>query len=118
MYLILSTSQYVEPANLQSPSTSQNAIRRTSQRTAFLQVVYSLPIIALPKFFSDQSRHHALNPLFSDDRILRCLQSWCIVVVNTVESWRDLRFLCKKGLRFGSWSHRGGWQSLSREDGG
>lgn len=66
-------------------------------------MVYALSEITLAHLFPHQPRHHALDPLFSDDRILRRFQSAAIVVVNTIEGRRYFRFLCEESFGFGGW---------------
>jgi hypothetical protein len=66
-----------------------------------LEVVYSLPPVALAHLFPDQPCHHTLNPLLADDSILCSLQSDVVIVVDTVECGRDLWLLGQEqsGLR-------------------
>ena len=45
--------------------------------------------ITLAQLLPYQPGHHALHPLFPDDRILGSLQPWRIVVVDSFEAGRD-----------------------------
>lgn len=85
----------------------------TSQCSALLQMIHALPVIALSQLLSHQSRHHALDPLFSDNCILGLLESWRVVVVDTVEGRRNRWFLSQEGCGFWGWGHYDKWQSYS-----
>lgn len=66
-----------------------------------LQVVDSLPPVALAHLLPDQPGHHTLNPLLANDSILRALQGNVVLVVDSIEGGRDLWLLGQKrsGLR-------------------
>ena len=82
--IVLYTS-YISLRNLELPQCS---LRRTLPRTdiklptsqtpTLLQMIDTLPSITFPQFLPYQPSHHALDPLFPNDRILRCLQPWRI----------------------------------------
>jgi len=68
-------------------------------------MIDTLSVIALPKFLSHKSNHHALDPLFPNDRILCLLQSSVVVVVNSVEACRNGGLLRLEKLRLGCGRH-------------
>lgn len=59
--------------------------------------------ITLPQFLSYQPGHHALDPLFPNDSILRGLEPWCIRVVYSLEAWWDLGLFGEEEGGFWSW---------------
>ena len=67
--------------------------RLTPQVTALLQMVDTLPVVALAHLFPDQPCHHALYPLLADHSILCGLKSLVVVVVDAVKGRWDGRFL-------------------------
>ena len=69
---------------------------RTSQVPALLQVVDSLPPVALAHLCPDQSGHHALNPLLTDDSVLCALQGNVVLVVDAVKGGRNLWLLSQE----------------------
>lgn len=63
----------------------------TSQRSALLQVIDTLPSIALSHLIPYQPGHHAAHPLLTDDCILRGFEGLVVVVVDAVKGRRDGR---------------------------
>lgn len=122
IFLYVQISAFVHEAKLVSQNQSlgaggialgrENEGRKlTSQCSTLLQMIDAFPVIALAQLFSNQSRHHAPNPLFPYNSILRLLESCGILVVDSVEGRRDLGFLRQEGCRFGGRGHEGHWQS-------
>ena len=74
----------------------------TSQPAALLQVVDTLPVVALAQLVPHQPPHHDLHPLLADDGILGLLQARRVVVVDAVECGGDLGLLGQEGLGLGS----------------
>lgn len=74
---------------------------RTSQVSALLQMVDALFPIALVHLVPHQPRHHAPDPLLTDDGILCGLERCVVVVVDALEGWSNLGLLREEqfGLR-------------------
>ena len=70
---------------------------------ALLQMVDALFVVALAHLLPDQPRHHALHPLFPDDRVLCSLEGLVVIVVHSVEGWRNLWLCCFERLGLWSW---------------
>lgn len=68
---------------------------------AVLQVVDSLPDIALAQFLANKTGHHGADPLFPDDGILGSLEGLGVVEINAVERGRDRRLLALEELGLG-----------------
>lgn len=73
----------------------------TSQMPALLQMVHALPPVALVHLVPHQSRHHALDPLLSDNGVLCRLESCVVIVVDALEGRSDLGLLRKERLGLG-----------------
>lgn len=86
----------------------------TSQMSTLLQMIHTLPSVALAHLIPHQPRHHALNPLLSNNRILRSLERLIVLVVNTIEGRRNLWLLGQKHRGLGSWHCDGGAQGAGR----
>lgn len=69
--------------------------------TALLQMVHAFLVVAPAHLLPNQTRHHALNPLFADDGILGGLERFVVVVIYAVEGGSDLGRGCFEGL--GHW---------------
>ena len=76
-------------------------MQHTSQAPTLLQMIYPLPDVALPHLLPHEPRHHALDPLFSKYRILRGLELVGVVIVDSVERWRNFGFAREEESRFG-----------------
>lgn len=70
--------------------------------TAVLQVVDTLPAVALAHLLSNQARHHALDPLLADDGVLGGLELRVVVVVDAVKGGRHLGLLRQEHGGLGS----------------
>lgn len=75
--------------------------------SALLQVVYPLSPIALAHLIPHQPRHHALDPLLPQNRVLRSLERRVVFVVDALEGRRNLWLLRQKHFGLGS-GHCGG----------
>lgn len=73
----------------------------TSERPTLLQMIDPFPVITLPQLVPHQTCHHTLHPLLSYNRILRCLQSACVGVVDAVEAGWNGGLLGEEEGRFG-----------------
>ena len=62
---------------------------RTPKRATLLEVINPLAEITLVQLFAHQPGHHALDPLLANDGIARILEGAVVVVVDSVEGWRD-----------------------------
>lgn len=80
---------------------SQRFLRLTSQMAAVLQVVDSLPDIALAQFLANETGHHGADPLFPNDGILGSLEGLGVVVINAVERGGNRRLLALEELGLG-----------------
>lgn len=69
--------------------------------SALLQMVDALPPVALVHLVPHQPRHHAPDPLLSDNGILCGLEGGVVVVVDALERGWDLGLLRKERLGLG-----------------
>lgn len=87
-----STAQLPNPKIPQNPPKQQRKdgkqTKLTSQHTTPLQMIDTLPPVTLAHLIPDQSRHHALHPLFPQHRVLGGFEGGLVVVVDAVEGWR------------------------------
>ena len=91
------------PSKLGAPRECvlQEQSQLTSQVSAVLQVVDALPAIAFAHLLAHEPRHHELDPLFTDNGILRLLDSLVVLVGDAMETGRDRGLLLEKRFRLG-----------------
>jgi hypothetical protein len=75
--------------------------------STLLQMVDSLPPVALAHLLPHQPCHHALDPLLPDDRVLCGLEGCVVIVVDAIKGGSDLRLLCEEEFGLGC-RHCGG----------
>lgn len=89
------------PGNTDIGIRPVRSLKLTSQMAAVLQVVDSLPDVALAQFLADDASHHGANPLFPNDGILGSLERLGIVKVDAVECGGHRGLLALEELGFG-----------------
>ena len=75
------------------------------------------PVVTFPQLLPDQPRHHAFDPLFTDDGILSGFEGGGVVVIDILERGRDGGFGGKEGGGFGSGHCRGRGEALKARGG-
>lgn len=82
-------------------------IEPTSVLLALLQMINTLPPVALVHLIAHQARHHAANPLLAQNSILRSLERNIVVEVDALEGRGDLGLSGKESFGLGG-RHCGG----------
>lgn len=95
------TSQNIEAPDIQHRRSSGKS--PTSENTTLLEVVHTLARIALAQFLADQTRHHAADPLLTDNGVAGVVDCDVVLEVDAVVGRGDGGLFGEEGGGLGGW---------------